>query len=262
MTARAFLVRGLLAGLLAGFAVFFVAYTVGEPQVQAAINVEEAGSAAHAATGTADEAEPGHHHGDGDAVVSRFNQRTWGLLTGTLGISLMLGGVVGLVAAGVVGRLGRWSPGQSTAFVALAGFVAVGLVPFMKYPANPPAVGQADTVGSRTIEYFAYLLISVLAAAASTVLAQRLWRDRGGYVAVVAGIALYLLVVVTAGELLPTVNEVGDFPADTLWYFRRASVITQATMWAAIGVLLVGMVDRLHRQTSATRRRRELAASL
>jgi predicted cobalt transporter CbtA len=259
MTPRAFLVRGLLAGLLAGFAVFVVAFTVGEPQVQAAIELEEAHSATAPAT---EEAEPGHHHESDGAVVSRHDQRTWGLLTGSLGIAIALGGAAGLVSAGVVGRIGRWSPGQSTAFVAMAGFVSVALVPFLKYPASPPGVGDAATIGSRTVAYFAFLLISVLAAVAATVLGQRLWRERGGYVAVVAGAALYLLVVVTAGVLMPTVNEVGDFPADTLWYFRRASIITQATMWAAIGVVLVGLVERLHRETSATRRRRELAASL
>ena len=260
MTARAFLVRGLLAGLLAGFAVFSVAFTAGEPHVQAAIDVEEANSAAEAPA--AEEAEPGHHHEEDGTVVSRHNQRTWGLLTGSLGIGTALGGIVALVAAGLVGRIGRWSPGQSTAFVALAGFVTVGLVPFMKYPASPPAVGNPDTIGSRTGEYFAYMLISVLAAVAATVLAQRLWRERGAYVAVVVSVALYLLVVVTTGQLMPTVNEIGDFPADTLWYFRRASIITQATMWAGIGVLLVGMVDKLHRETAATTERRELAATL
>jgi predicted cobalt transporter CbtA len=259
MTPRAFLVRGLLAGLLAGFAVFVVAFTVGEPQVQAAIEHEEAGAAAH--PHATEEAEHSHHD-EGGTVVSRSNQRTWGLLTGSLGIAVAVGGAAGLVAAGVLGRIGRWSPAQSTAFVALAGFLAVGLVPFLKYPASPPGVGDADTIGSRTVEYFVFLAISVLAAVAATVLGQRLWRERGGYVALVAGAALYLLVVVAAGELMPTVNEVGDFPADTLWYFRRASIITQATMWAAIGVVLVGLVDRLHRETSATRRRRELAASL
>ena len=215
MTARAFLVRGLLAGLLAGFAVFSVAFTAGEPHVQAAIDVEEANSAAEAPA--AEEAEPGHHHEEDGTVVSRHNQRTWGLLTGSLGIGTALGGIVALVAAGLVGRIGRWSPGQSTAFVALAGFVTVGLVPFMKYPASPPAVGNPDTIGSRTGEYFAYMLISVLAAVAATVLAQRLWRERGAYVAVVVSVALYLLVVVTTGQLMPTVNEIGDFPADTLW---------------------------------------------
>ena len=61
---------------------------------------------------------------------------------------------------------------------------------------------------------------------------------------------------------MPTVNEVGDFPADTLWYFRRASLLTLATMWAVIGVALTGLVGRLGRREEATLRRRELAASL
>ena len=54
----------------------------------------------------------------------------------------------------------------------------------------------------------------------------------------VAGAGGYLAVVVVAGHLFATVNEVGDFPADTLWFFRRASLITLATMWAVIGVVL------------------------
>jgi len=102
----------------------------------------------------------------------------------------------------------------------------------------------------------------VLAAVAATWLARRLSSARGAYVGVVSGVALYLVVVVVAGVLMPTVNEIGDFPADTLWYFRRAAIITQATMWAGIGVLLVGMIGRLHRETSATTERRALAASL
>ena len=267
MTARAFLIRGLLAGLLAGIAVFIVAFTVGEPQVQAAIDLEETNSAAEAPAeeseaGHSHESEEAHSHEDEGAVVSRSTQRTWGLLTASVGVGTALGGIVALVAAGVVGRIGRWSPGQSTAFVALAGFVAVGLVPFLKYPASPPAVGNGETIGSRTVEYFAYLVISILAAVVATVVAQRLWRDRGTYVAVVSGVALYLAVVVVAGVLMPTVNELGDFPADILWYFRRAAIITQATMWAGIGVLLVGMVGKLHREASATTERRRLAASL
>lgn len=255
MTARAFLVRGLAAGLVAGFATFLVAFTVGEPQVQAGIDVEQAHSAARAPVAE-------QHHEVGGTVVSRHNQRTWGLLTGTLGIGTALGGLAGLVAAGVVGRIGRLRPGQSTALVALIGFVAVSLVPFLKYPASPPAVGNADTIGSRTTEFFLYLLISVIAALGSTLLATRLWKQRGTYVGVLAGAGAYLVVVVVAGQLLPTVNEVGDFPADTLWSFRRAALVTQATLWASIGVVLTGLVGRMHHKASASADRRALAASL
>src|SRR3954447_15690428 len=141
MTARAFLVRGLLVGLLAGFATFLVAHQVGEPHVETAIALEEAASADEHA------AKAGHVHGEDGATVSRPNQRTWGLLTGSLAVGLAVGGIVALVAASVVGRIGPLPPGQSTALVGLVGFAAVALVPFLKYPAPPPAVGAGDTIG-------------------------------------------------------------------------------------------------------------------
>ena len=258
MTARAFLVRGLLAGLIAGFAAFLVSHQVGEPHVERAIALEEAASAETGA------ATPDHSHAEEEegTVVTRANQRTWGLLTATLSVGVALGGLVGLVAASVLGRIGRLGPGQSTALVAVVGFVAVGLVPFLKYPATPPAVGNPDTIGNRTTEYFVFLAVSVAAAALVVALGSSLARRYGGYVAVLAGAAAYLGVVSLVGLLMPTVNEVGDFPADTLWYFRRASLFTLATLWAVIGFVLTGLVGRLFRAEEAALRRRELAATL
>ncbi|WP_340538158.1 CbtA family protein [Nocardioides sp. GXZ039] len=267
MNARAFLIRGLLAGLVAGLATFFVAYLVAEPQVEAAISLEDAGAsgepAAEAHSHDHDEAAHSHSHGEeGGAEVSRSTQRTWGLLTGTLTIGLALGGIVALVSAGAVGRIGRLLPGQTVALVALIGFVSVALVPFLKYPANPPAVGSGDTIGDRTALYFGFLLLSVLAAVAATYAAVRLRGRIGTYGGTVIGAAGYLVVMVAAAEVFATVNELGDFPADVLWYFRRASLITLATMWGVLGVVLAGLVGRLYRREAADADRRALAASL
>ncbi|MDP9443010.1 MAG: CbtA family protein [Actinomycetota bacterium] len=263
MNARAFLIRGLLAGLLAGLATFFVAHQVGEPHVQTAIALEEANAAAEAEHSHDEaEAEEGHTHEEDGTVVSRHNQRTWGLLTGTVTVGLALGGLVALVAAGVAGRMGRLNLGQSTAVVSLVGFVSFALVPFLKYPATPPAVGNGDTIGHRTGVYFGFLLVSLVVAIGATVLATRFASQIGTYGAVVGGAAVYLVVMVIAGQIFPTVNEVGDFPADTLWFFRRASLITLATMWAVIGVVLTGLLIRLQGQVTAVQERRELAASL
>ena len=249
MTARTFLINGLIAGLLAGFATFLVAHTVGEPPVDAAIAIEES----H---------DHGHHHEEGGTVVSRENQSTWGLLTGTLAIGTALGGLVALAAAGAVGRVGRLRPSQSTALVALIGFVAVALVPFLKYPASPPAVGNPDTIGERTGLFFGFLAISLLAAIASTVLASRVLPGLGTYRSVGIATGGYLVVVVVAAQLMPTVDELGSFPAQTLWTFRRASITTLAAMWATIGFVLVGLVGRAHQRTAVEAARRELAASL
>ncbi|GAB3667560.1 CbtA family protein [Nocardioides korecus] len=260
MTARTFLVHGLLAGLLAGFAAFAVAFVVGEPQLQAAVDLEESHAAlVHVHAGASAAHAPAH--GDGE-VVSRSTQRTWGLLTGSVAVGTALGGVVGLVAAGVLGRLGRLTPRQSTATVALTGFVAFALVPFLKYPANPPGVGSGDTIGSRTATYFAFVLISVVAAIAATVLGSRLTARRGAYTGVLVAAVAYLVVVVVAGTLLPSDDELGTFPADLLWYFRRASLATLLTMWGVLGVVLAGLVGREHARTRAAQERRAFAASL
>jgi hypothetical protein len=262
MTARALLVRGLLVGLLAGFATFLVAHQVGEPHVETAIALEEAGAEPATEEHLHDDGTPAHTHEEDGTTVSRHHQRTWGLLTGSLVVGLALGGLVALISAAAVGRLGRMTPGQSTTTVALVGFVSFALVPFLKYPATPPAVGNADTIGARTGDYFAFVLISVVAALLCALLARRLWAQLGTYAAVLAGIGAYVVVVTVAGQALPTVNEVGDFPADVLWYFRRASMITLATMWAVIGIGLTGLVGALYRREVATTERRELAASL
>ncbi len=255
MTPSNFLIRGLLAGFIAGLFSFGVAHTWGEPQVDAALAVEEA----HA---HAEPAAKSDHHGEDGTVVSRKSQSAWGLATGTIGVSIAIGGIVGLVSAFAVGRIGRLRPGQSTALIAAVGFVSVALVPFLKYPATPPAVGNPDTIGDRTLEYFAMQGISLLAAIGVVLLARRLLGTLGTYRSVLIAAGSYLLVVLVTGLLLPTVNEIGAFPADTLWYFRRASLMTLTTMWAAIGIVLTGLIGRLYERESRTTARKLLAASL
>jgi predicted cobalt transporter CbtA len=257
LTARNVLVRGLLAGLLAGLATFVVAVVFGEPSVDTAISIEESTAATEH-----DGAEPGHTHEEDGTVVPRSVQKTFGLATATIAVGTALGGLAGLVAAAVVGRLRRLTPAQSTGLVAVAGYVSVALVPFLKYPANPPAVGNEDTIGFRTGYYFLYLLVSVAAAAAAVALGRYLSGRLQGLVAVTAAVAAYLVVVVGFGYLLPTVDEIGDFPGDTLWEFRRAGLITQATLWAVIGVLLTLFVGRLYERDRLAAERRDLAASL
>ncbi len=260
MTARSFLLRGLLAGLVAGLLGFAVAYAVGEPSIEAAIALEEsAADDGHTHTHSDD-----HTHGAGEDAgpVSRGTQRTWGLATGTVAIGVALGGLVALAAAAVMGRIGRLRPSQSTALVAAVGFVAVALVPFLKYPAAPPAVGSGDTIGERTGYYFTFLLVSVVVAALAVALGNRLLATHGAYVAVVAGCAAYVVAMSLAAALMPSVNEVGTFPADTLWSFRLGSLATLTALWAGIGVVLVGLVGREWQRTEAVAARRALAASL
>lgn len=258
MTPRTFLVHGLLAGLLAGFAAFLVAHQVGEPPVEAAIALEEA-----AAPETSGHSHShSHDQGAEEAVVSRPTQRTWGLATGTLAIGIALGGAVGLASAAALGRLGRMTPRQSTATVAAVGFVALALVPFLKYPATPPAVGSGETIGDRTALYFGFLLISVLGAGLAVALARAVASRRGSYAGVVTGLAAYVVVVAVAAAVMPTVDELGAFPASTLWSFRVSSLLSLATLWGVLAAVLTGLVGRTWAREQQATDRRRLAAAL
>ena len=174
-----------------------------------------------------------------------------------------MGGITALAAAFALGRVGTLKPTQSTALVALLGYVALGLVPFLKYPATPPAVGDPATINQRMTLHFAFLAICIVAIIAESMFAAAILRRGSSVFAATIVPALGFLVVVgTAAYLLPAVNEVGEFPADTLWYFRRASILTTAALWATLGIVLTGLIGRLYARESAAQARRDLAASL
>jgi len=257
LSARRFLIRGLLAGLLAGLFAFAVAYVVGEPSIDAAIAIEE--SAAH----THPEGVPAEHSHDeaAETAVPRSLQSTAGLLTATAVAGTTLGGLVGVLSALALGRFGRLSPRLSTLLVAGIGFVSVYAVPFWVYPPNPPAVGDPETIGTRTVLYFTVMAISVVAAVAAVLVGRRMAVRWGSWYAGLAAVGGYLLIMLVAIALLPGFDEVpADFPATVLYEFRTASFVTQFTLWAVLGVVLAELVHRLVRRSpGATHPDTELA---
>ena len=122
---------------------------------------------------------------------------------------------------------------------------AMSLMPGLKYPPNPPAVGNPETIGYRTGLYFVMMLLSigiVIAAAwLSHQLTPRLGRGNAMMWATLFAVALMLVVC----ALMPTVNEVSDhFPADLLWRFRISSFGTHLVLWGVIGVAFGALAER------------------
>ncbi|MEU4605331.1 CbtA family protein [Kribbella sp. NPDC023972] len=232
------LVRGLIVGLFAGLLAGAFAYTMGEPHIDAAIAIEEAG-AAHT-----------HDHGDGATqeaeeapLVSRDGQRA-GLFLATTLYGVALGGIFAVAFTLLRRKLRTGNDSYAALGLAAAGFVGIVLVPFLKYPPNPPAVGDPETITRRTVTYLLTLVIGLLAVWAG-VAASR-WADRFGEVARLAGgVAAFLATIVAAYLILPAINEVpGSFPATLLWQFRFASLGTQATLWLLLGFGYAAAVDR------------------
>jgi hypothetical protein len=220
----------MIVGVIAGLCAFGFARVFGEPQVDRAIAFEEQSAAAEqAASGQPAMEEP--------EIVSRATQAGIGLLTGVVVYGAAVGGLFSLVFAYAYGRVGRLGPRGTAALLAVGGFIAVILVPFIKYPATPPAVGSPETIGARTELYFVMIVVSLAAAVASISLAQRLWARHGAWNAsIIAGLA-FIVVIAIAQYALPTVNEVPEtFSADLLWRFRTASLGINVIIWAVIGL--------------------------
>lgn len=237
---KTLLVRGMLAGLIAGVLAFGFAYAFGEPSVNTAIGLEE--SAGHS-----------HSHSDAGAaapaeepeLVPRDIQSTLGLLTGVLVYAVAIGGLLSLAFAFAQGRLGALRPRVTALLLTTGAFAVVFLVPFLKYPANPPAVGRPGTIGSRTELYFGFVAVSLLAGILATVFGRKLADRFGAWNGFLLAAAGYLVVIGVVAWLMPVVDEVpAEFPASTLWSFRTASIGTQVTLWLALGLTFGAFAEK------------------
>jgi predicted cobalt transporter CbtA len=226
------ILRGLSVGLVAGLLAFGCAKLIGEPQVDKAIAFE---AQADAAKGDAPEPE----------LVSRDVQSNAGLLTGVLVYGTAVGGLFALVFAFATGRVGRIGPRGLAALLALAGFLAIVLVPQLKYPANPPSVGDPETIGHRTALFFIMIAASLATMVGTVNLGLRLKRTLGAWNATLTAAALFIVIIAAVQFLLPDVNEVPDeFPAVVLWRFREAAMAIQVVLWAGIGLGFGWLTER------------------
>jgi hypothetical protein len=177
-------------------------------------------------------------------VFSRRVQSTIGLLTATTIYGVGLGGIFALVFAASLGRLGRFRARTLAALLAGAGFVTLVLVPFVKYPPNPPGVGDPATIGRRTALYFTMLAISVLLAVLAVWTGRRLAVRLGGWNAGIVAAVGFVVLVGLCQWLLPVINEVPhDYPASTLFEFRQASLGIQLATWATLGLVFGALAE-------------------
>ncbi len=239
---RTLLVRGMLVGILAGLLTFGFLKVYGEPQVDIAIAFETqmdlAKAAAARARGVAVQEQP--------ELVSRQVQAGIGLFTAVMVYCTAFGGLFGLTFAFAYGRVpGLLTPRAVSLMLAALGFVAIYLVPNLKYPANPPSIGDPATIKMRTALYFIMIAISIAAMIGAFALRRLLIVRFGDWNANFIVAAYYLVIVVIAGFLLPVVNEVPQqFPAVVLWKFRMASLGAQFIMWTTLGVVFGASAER------------------
>jgi predicted cobalt transporter CbtA len=227
-----------LVGLVAGLIAATFATIAGEPAVDDAIAIEEANAAA--------EPEPVDDDAEDEASVDRSDQRGIGLFAAYALTGAAFGGLLALTAYAFRNR--RPDP---VGRVLLAGSLLAGaitLAPWFKYPPNPPAVGDPDTIGERQSLYVIVILIAAALGIGAAILATRLraagWPDHRRVAVVVAAVAVPMLV---AYALLPGASDEIGVPAALVWRFRVASLGANLTLWAVLTLALAWLVGNAAR---------------
>ena len=230
--------RGVLAGAVGGLLAGAFGFGLAEPLMDRAVRLEAARTAAADARARAAGQAVAHHA----EVFSRSTQHV-GFVVATLATGVALGVLFGILYA-VLHRNGPDpDPWRGATSLATAAWFGVFLVPFLRYPANPPGVGDPDTLGLRTNAYLSVLVIGVVGA----VLAVRVWR-RPAVRASLRELAVAAVVVTTVALtfLLPGNPDRLDVPAGLLWEFRLLALATSTLLWAGLGAAY-GLLGERHR---------------
>jgi predicted cobalt transporter CbtA len=224
----------IIAGLLAGLTVSVFHLVVTEPLIDQAIAMEE--QQAHEAGGAS-----GH---DEEPIVSRRVQK------GGLVLGYLLYGLTWALPFGVVFQIARrWLPDTSGVrqglLVAFFAYWSVCLLPFLKYPANPPGVGDPDTIGYRQMLYLGFLALSVGVTALSIGLGRYVARSRGARPGpwIPMGVCLAVLSVVLY-LLMPSNPDEVTMPADLVQSFRALSLVGLTLFWVVLGFLFGKLLSR------------------
>jgi predicted cobalt transporter CbtA len=223
LTLGAVLRRAALAGVFAGVAASIVALLLVEPQIDKALVIEEARNAA------------GPHE---EPVFGRATQ-VFGGMVAAVAVAVCLALVVGVVFARVRHRLPATTDFGRAALLSSLAFTAAALLPALKYPANPPGVGDRDTVTERTVQYLTLIAAAVavtwLAFLVHDRLAARPWppayRAALATAVVIVGYPALLMTWPASPDSVPA-----DIPAALLWDFRLASLGELAALWTVFGL--------------------------
>jgi Probable cobalt transporter subunit (CbtA) len=212
-------------------------------------------------------------HEHGVQLFTRGVQANAGLGFGVLIFGVAMGALFAVLFCVGYGRVADVGPQALSALLAEGAFVAVYLVPFVKYPPNPPAVGRADTIEARTGWYLVAVLMSVVLAVAAVWLARRLMARLGAWNARLLAAVAYMAAIVAVMVLLPTVDETPEpmrgasgaiiypgFPADVLYEFRLLSLGTQLVLWVTIGLVFATLAGRLLGERAESGRASSIAA--
>lgn len=222
MKSLTFIFVSLLSGIIAGVILAGVNYFVAEPFIDQAIGIEVDNSIA-----------------SGEAVDfdELSSYRVWqkeGTFAAGAFLGLTYGAILGIVY--VISRKYLPSSDDRKKALILAAITCLSLyvVPFIKYPANPPAVGDPETIGLRDSLYTSYQLASGLIALGVSILMYKL--PKNGYIKYVIPI-IYLGLIASIYAIFPANPDEITAPMDLVNAFRAVTFGTMVMFYLVLGII-------------------------
>jgi predicted cobalt transporter CbtA len=230
MKTSLFIIIVLLSGCLAGTIHGLVNLVLVEPFLDGAIAIENENMFAS-----------GEAENTPEFWIEYSAYRTWQkggqILAGAI-LGTSVGALFGLVFAYAKNVLPGTSTLRKSLFLALLMWVTLYIIPFMKYPANPPTVGDPETIVLRQMLYVAFIAISGLGAFGFYHIYKRVNKKFVAF----AGYAVF---IATIFIFMPSNPDEITAPEDLVNSFRISSAIGVSIFWLAVGVILGGLWHKL-----------------
>jgi predicted cobalt transporter CbtA len=225
MRTSLFVIIVLVSGAFAGFVHGSSNLVLVEPYLDEAINIENQNLFAS-----------GEEEDTLEFLVEYEGYREW-QKGGQLLAGVVLGTSIGALF-GIVFALSKNSlPGNNDVkkSLVLAGimWVTIYFIPFLKYPANPPTVGDAETVVLRGVLYLSFIAISGFAAVGFYKL-SKIFEGKKKLIGLVGYAALITAVFIA----MPDNPDEVTAPPDLVEGFRIMSVLGVTSFWITIGFVL------------------------
>jgi predicted cobalt transporter CbtA len=228
-----FILITLLAGAIAGTALALLNQVIVEPYIERAIALENQKAAMN-----------GEMLNPIEFNSYRLWQKGGETAAGTI-LGLSIGALFGLVFAYARDSI----PGTSntTKALILAGvmWLVIYIVPALKYPANPPAVGGPETIYLRQSLYIGYLAISGFSALGLAFLYRKLGKANRQKAKKILVPTIYGAIMIVAFAAMPPNPDAITAPMDLVMSFRIASGFTMSVFWGLLGVILGTFWDKL-----------------
>ena len=224
-----FIAITLLAGAIAGTMLVIINQGIVQPFIEQAIALENQRAAAEGEMINPIEF-------DNYRIWQRIGQIAAGTILGT-----SIGALFGLVFAYSRSSIPASSNVKKALILAGVMWLVLFIVPALKYPANPPAVGNPDTIYYRQSLYVAYLAISGLTALGAAFLYHKFGSKQVKKSLIPA---IYSGIIIAAYLTMPPNSDAITAPTDLVVGFRIASGFTMSVFWLLLGVILGWFWDK------------------